>query len=102
MNIKVTLYLIFFVVLLSGCATWFPAAVQEIEEGVYSISATGNSFASQEKMRLKVNKKAEAICQGKGYEKVEKESVKWAEQKDYVNNLTTSYQVMSMTITCKE
>ena len=39
------------IALLSGCAQWFPANVQEIEEGVFIVSAVGNSFASLEAMK---------------------------------------------------
>lgn len=89
------------VALLSGCATWFPASVHETEEGIYTISAVGNSFASREGMKEKINKKAASVCEGKGYDRVVKEGTKWTKQKDYSTGLTSSYQTMSMTITCK-
>ena len=85
---------------LSGCATWFPAAVDEIEQGVYTITTTGNSFASQEKMRLKLNKKAESLCGDAGYSERKGASVDWHEQKDYNTGITSNYQQMKMTIEC--
>ncbi|NRA43014.1 MAG: hypothetical protein HRU21_12010 [Pseudomonadales bacterium] len=93
------LYVVFMFTL-SGCATWFPASVQEIEEGTYMISAFGNSFASQEGMSEKIHKKADSLCAGNGYEKVVAEDTKWTHQKDYSTGMTESFKTMSMTISC--
>lgn len=90
------------ITLLSGCATWFPATVHEVEEGVFTISAVGNSFASLKEMKEKINKKASVVCAGKGYKRVVKAGTKWAKQKDYSTGLSSSYKTMSMTITCKD
>lgn len=85
---------------LTGCATWFPAAVQEMGDGVYKISATGNSFASQEKMKIKLVKKAESICKENGFDYVTEPKVDWKKQKDYSTGITTSYKVMNISIKC--
>lgn len=90
------------VIFLSDCATWFPASVHETEEGIFTISAVGNSFASREKMKVKINKKADSVCDGKGYERLVKEGTKWTKQKDYSTGVSSSYKTMSMTITCKK
>ena len=94
--------IIVILILLSGCATWFPASVQEIEQGVFTISAIGNSFASREGMKEKINRKADSLCIDKGYEKLAKESVRWTKQRDYASGRTETFQTMSMTITCKQ
>mgnify|MGYP005667003195 CR=1 FL=1 len=85
-----------------GCATWFPAAVNEIEEGVYTLTTTGNSFASSEKMAQKLNRKADALCGEAGYTIREDANTTWGEQKDCSTGMTTNYQQMSMTIECKK
>ncbi|XPF95759.1 hypothetical protein ACM9HF_07000 [Colwellia sp. RE-S-Sl-9] len=91
-----------FIALLTGCAAWFPANVHEVEEGVFTISAVGNSFASRDKMKEKINKKADFLCSGKGYERLAREGTTWAKQKNYSTGHSTSYQTMLMTIRCKD
>lgn len=86
----------------AGCATWFPAAVQEMEPGVYKITATGNSFASLEEMKAKVNKKAEEKCEGKGYQHVKDPGVDFKQQKDYTTGATSNYKQAHITITCNK
>ncbi len=93
--------LVFFLVLIfSGCASWIPAAVNEIKPGVFEISTTGNSFASSEKMRKKLEDKASSLCGEKGFEITKQPSIEWKEQKDYSTGIKTSYQTMQMTVEC--
>ena len=89
-------------VLFIGCATWFPAAVQEVEPGTYKITATGNSFASLDDMKSKVEKKAEQKCAGKGYEHVEKSKTDFKQQKDYNTGMTSNYKQTHIIVTCKK
>ena len=88
------------VLIFSGCATWIPPTVIELEEGTYRLSTTGNSFASREKMELKLEKKARSLCGESGFEYIKKPSVSWGEQKDYSTGMTVSYKVMSTTVKC--
>lgn len=85
---------------LAGCATWFPAAVTEVDEGVYAITATGGSFTSQEKLKAKVDKRAESLCKEKGYSYRQDATTDWKQQKDYSTGLTSNYQQMTATIEC--
>lgn len=87
---------------LSGCATWFPAAVKEIDEGVYTITATGGSFTKRETLKAKLDKKAESLCQEKGYSHRKNAATDWKQQKDYSTGLTTNYQQVHITIECNK
>lgn len=93
--------LILFLLATGGCATWFPAAVKKIDEGVYTITATGNSFASQATMKRKIEKKAQTLCKESGYDITKDEAVEWLEQKNYSTGVSTTYQQMSMTVACR-
>lgn len=88
-----------FTLTLAGCATWFPAAVKEVDEGVYTITATGGSFTKREALKTKLDKKAESLC-AQGYVIREGSSTDWKQQKDYSTGLTSNYQQMHMTIEC--
>lgn len=85
---------------LVGCATWFPASVRLLDDGSYQLSATGNSFASMEKMKEKLEKKARSLCDESGFDYVKKPGVAFAQQKDYTTGLTSSYKTMSTNIKC--
>ena len=87
---------------LSGCATWFPAAVNEVDEGVYTITATGGSFTSQQKLKAKIDKKAESLCEGKGYTHRKHAATDWKQQKDYSTGVTSNYQQMTATVECTQ
>lgn len=87
---------------LSGCATWFPAAVKEVDEGVYTITATGGSFTSQQKLKAKIDKKAESLCEGKGYTHRKHAETDWKQQKDYSTGVTSNYQQMTATVECNQ
>lgn len=87
---------------LSGCATWFPAAVNEIDDGVYTITATGGSFTAPETLKAKVDKKAESLCKDKGYSYRQNAATDWKQQKDYSTGVTTNYQQMHITIECNK
>ena len=85
---------------ISGCATWIPAAVSELEDGSYQLSTTGNSFASMEKMKAKLEKKANSLCGTSGFEYVKKPGVNFAQQKDYTTGISTSYKTMTTNVKC--
>ena len=87
---------------LSGCATWFPAAAKQIDEGVYTITATGGSFTAQEKLKAKIDKKAAALCKEKGYSHRKNAETDWKQQKDYSTGVTANYQQMIATIECNK
>lgn len=94
--------IVIFGFLMSGCATWFPAAVHEVEDGVYTITATGNSFASLENMKVKVDKKAGVVCGEKGFSYRKEHDTAWQQQKDYSTGMTTSYKQTSITVECNK
>ena len=90
------------VALLSGCATWFPAAVHELDDGSYKITATGNSFASIDKMKKKVEKKAKSLCEDNNVIYKQKASPKSHKDKDYVNGGYTRYTTVSAIVSCSQ
>ena len=88
------------VLLLTSCATWIPAAAHKQDDRSYLLSTTGNSFASIEKMKIKLEKKANSICEEYGFEYIKKPNVTFGKQKDYSTGTTSSYKSVSTTIKC--
>ena len=85
---------------MTGCATWIPASSKILDDGSYQLTTTGNSFASIDKMKEKLEKKAASLCGESGFEYVKKPGVDFAQQKDYTTGITTSYKTMSTNIKC--
>ena len=88
--------------MLTACATWIPAAAHKLDDGSYNLSTTGNSFASTEKMKVKLEKKANSLCGDSGFEYVKKPGLNLGSQKDYTTGMTSSFKVMSTQIKCNE
>ena len=93
-------FLLISTIVMSGCAQWMPANVTDLENGMYEVSASGNSFASIESMKEKIEKKASKLCSNSGFEYVESPTLDWHKQTDYSTGITTSYKVMSSVIKC--
>lgn len=55
---------------LTGCVQMFPATVADMGNGVYSLNAQSNAFGSRSALNAKLERKAEQVCKGKGYEQV--------------------------------
>ena len=87
---------------LSGCASWIPAKVNEISEGKYSIVATGNSFASIEKMKKKVTDRALKQCKGSSIEYEKEPHVKHHKSRDHVNGGYQYYKQVTAVISCNK
>ena len=88
---------------LQGCAQMFPAHATKLDSGVYMIQSTGNLFASNESMQNKVDKKAENICQGKGFTDLGGK-IQAHNQPIYVSGIvtTSSYKTFNKTIQCND
>ena len=67
------------------------------------IRSTGNLFASNESMKNKVDKKAENICQGKGFTDLGGK-IQAYNQPIYVSGIvtTSSYKTFNKTIQCND
>lgn len=95
---------IFFLLIVGacGCAQLFPAAVSEIEPGVFRVQASGNSFASPASLRQKVESRALKICGQLGYKEVSPSNHDFLQQKNYSGSMTYSagYQVITRYISC--
>ncbi|GAA5630060.1 hypothetical protein MXM33_01855 [Acinetobacter vivianii] len=89
--------------LLQGCAQMFPAQATKLDSGAYRIQTTANIFASDESMKKKVDKKAEGICQGKGFTELESKAQAHSEQIYMPGMVTTgSYKTFNKTIQCNQ
>ncbi len=89
-------------VLLSyGCASWIPPAIQRHDNGSITLSTSGNSFASKENMKAKLDKKAEKLCEGRGYTYIDRGTGGWGREPNYVTGSYNSYQTLKITIVCK-
>ncbi|NRB39777.1 MAG: hypothetical protein HRU20_15140 [Pseudomonadales bacterium] len=90
------------VVLGTGCAQWLPAASHEIEPGVFKITATGNSFASTDDLRKKVEKKAAKVCGDQAYKKASKDKYQSHKQRTYTDSgyQTSHYFTYTTTVEC--
>ncbi len=88
---------------LQGCAQMIPAKATRIESGVYMLQATGNMFASTDSLRKKVDKKAESVCAGKGFDDLSS-NAQWQNQQFYNVGVVMSagYQIFNKRIKCKE
>lgn len=95
------IFIFILIALTSGCASWIPAAVHKLDNGVLQISTNGNVFAKEEKMRIKLEKKANKACNEKGYEYKDRGVIEWKKQKDYSTGITTSYQRLAIKVVCK-
>lgn len=89
---------------LSSCAQWFPASVVEGDAGEYVITAVGNSFAGNEALKLKTEKKATAVCEGEAFDRFKPDSYESHKQETYINGTTQTGYYFSYTIfiTCVE
>lgn len=94
-------YCLLAALLLTGCATWIPAAVKDLKDGTYVITTTGNSFASSKKMELKLAKRAQSVCKQQKVHYIVGPTHQWRDQKDYSTGMTISYQFMSIKIRCE-
>lgn len=56
-------------VLLVGCVQLIPS-VKKTGENTYFLKTNGSALASPSTLTNKLNKKADALCNGKGYEKL--------------------------------
>lgn len=85
-----------------GCAQMFPAAVKEVEPGIYRVQASGNSFTSAASLRNKVESKALKLCEPVGFEEVSAPTHEFLQQKTYSGNYTYSagYQVVTRYVRC--
>jgi len=61
-----TLYIIFFLILLNGCATSYtlaPRYEESLGDNKYEISFRGNSYTSEDKLKNYFNKRAAKLCE---------------------------------------
>ncbi|EPF72157.1 hypothetical protein [Acinetobacter rudis] len=88
---------------LTGCLQMFSPVVGEMSPGVYQLQAQSNAFGSAKALREKLLKKAETICNGKGFEEL---SSNHATKRDVVYNMGLVVPVSSksavMQIKCKD
>lgn len=89
--------------LLSGCAQMFPASSQEIEPGIYRVSAFGNIFADGKGLHEKVENKAATLCGGTGFTYIDQNGIQIKDQTTYIDGRTQTshYQALERTIQCK-
>lgn len=85
---------------LSGCAAWIPIDSHQQNDDSYQLSTTGNSFAPINKMQVKLEKKANSICNKSGFEYIKKPSITVKTQKNYSTGLDTSHKMMNITVKC--
>ena len=102
------LFFVFFISIsclaLTGCLQMFPAAVYELNKGVYTLHAQSNAFGSRAALRQKLEKKAKTICKDKGFDELSSNS--------QITNYHTAYNMgmlipvstkaAIMTIKCKD
>ncbi|WP_173911810.1 hypothetical protein [Acinetobacter sp. Marseille-Q1618] len=55
---------------LTGCLQMFPPTVADMGQGVYNLNAQSNAFGSRSELRAKLERKAQEVCKGKGFEEV--------------------------------
>ncbi|WP_436897732.1 hypothetical protein [Acinetobacter gyllenbergii] len=60
---------LFIPMLLVGCVQLIPS-VTKTSENTYFLKTNGSAMASPNTLTNKLNKKADALCKGKGYEKL--------------------------------
>ncbi len=86
---------------LTGCAQMVPAQATKLNTGNYMIQTTSNIFGSNQAMEDKVNKKAELVCEGKGFSEVGN-NLQTHSQTIYMSQVVTtgSFKVLNKTIKC--
>ncbi|WP_370980432.1 hypothetical protein [Agaribacterium sp. ZY112] len=99
---KKNLYIVFAAAFIGGCATWIPAKSKDLGDGKYLITAAGNTFASIDKMKEKVIKKAEKQCSGNGFDYEKKPTAESHKNPDYVNGGYQYHTEVSTVIVCKK
>lgn len=86
---------------LTACVQMFPAqALKQSDNGDYVIQTSSNLFGSNRAMLEKVNKKAAATCEGKGFTEVNT-NLRHQVEPVYSPYITTSmYKIFYKTIKC--
>ena len=86
---------------LTGCAQMVPAQATKLNTGNYMIQTTSNMFGSNRSMEDKVNKKAELVCEGKGFSEVGN-NLQIHNQTMYTAQVVTtgSFKVLNKIIKC--
>lgn len=101
MKINLILSLVISCYFLTGCAQMFPAHATKLDTGGYMIQTTSNIFGSNESMVNKVNKKAETICEGKGFSEGNNNFQNHSQQIYLPQIVTTgSYKTFNKVIKC--
>ena len=90
------------VVLVQSCAQMVPARSWDQGNGVHKLEASGNTFASDESLSQKIDKKANKICGDAGFKYIEDSDPEWHKQTSYTNGvaITAGYKVLTKTIKC--
>jgi len=91
------------VVMLSGCAQMFPAAVREVEQGVYEISALSNGFGSYSSLVAKVDRKAKKVCGDRPFYFVDRGDLASKESVTYIDGVkqSSNYLEFKRTVVCQ-
>lgn len=92
-------------VVLTGCAQLQQAKSEQLEEGVYRLSAIGNVFAEKQMLHQKLNDRASRLCGGdESYEYLNEVEVKEFDQETNPEgvSVTGSYQLYTRLVKCKE
>nr|WP_262780144.1 hypothetical protein [Acinetobacter guillouiae] len=88
---------------LTGCLQMFPPTVAEIKPGIYMLHAQSNAFGSRAALRDKLVKKAEEICNNKGFEEINNNQI--TNNHNAVNMgmvIPVSTKASVLTVKCKE
>ncbi|MFW1760963.1 hypothetical protein [Acinetobacter calcoaceticus] len=86
---------------LTGCAQMIPAQATKLENGNYMIQTASNILGSNEAMENKVNKKAETVCDDKGFSEINNNHQTHSQQIYTAQVITTgTYKTFNKTIKC--
>lgn len=71
---------------ITACSALNPVKSNQIDPGIFQLSAYGNIFSNQQKLQTRLNKKAEKICGENNYTFQPKINFKVITNKQLVNN----------------